>query len=33
MEYVNTALHGTNAIQTHKHTEPSQTTVLKCKKQ
>ncbi len=33
MKHVNIALQETNAVQAHKHTEPSQNTVQKCKKQ
>ena len=31
--HVRTAKHETNAVQAHKHTEPSQNTAQKCKKQ
>ena len=33
IKHANTALQETNAVQAHKHTEPSQNTVQKCKKQ
>ena len=33
MKHVNIALQETNAVQAHKHTEPSQNTVQKCKEQ
>ena len=33
MKHVKTVKHETNAVHTHKHTEPSQNTDPKCKKQ
>ena len=33
MMHVRTAKHEINAVQAHKHTEPSQNTAQKCKKQ